>query len=67
MIAMYTCNCTSGQPVGWCVSDLETSEVITTFLGALKKQSPGTAVSVIMTDDGDLLKTYCTSKHTLSL
>lgn len=44
--------------MGWCISDLETSEVISSFLGALKKQSPCTDVSVIMTDDGNLLIYY---------
>lgn len=42
-----------GQPVGWCVSDLETSEVIASFLEALKQRSPSTNINVLMTDDGN--------------
>ena len=39
--------------------------MIVSFLGALKEQSPGTTVNVIMTDDGDLQinYTYCILEH----
>ena len=41
-----------GQPVGWCISDRENTEVMQQFLQSLKDRSPGTVVSVLMTDDG---------------
>ena len=41
-----------GQPVGWCISDRETTEIIEVFFDHLKQQSPDTSVKVLMTDDG---------------
>ena len=41
-----------GQPVGWCISDRETTEIITIFLQCMKETSPDTDISVVMTDDG---------------
>ena len=41
-----------GQPVGWCISDTEASEVIEIFLSCIKARSPTTTVRVVMTDDG---------------
>ncbi len=42
-----------GQPVGWCISDRENTEVMQHFLQSLKDRSPSTVVSVLMTDDGE--------------
>lgn len=41
-----------GQPVGWCIADIETTEVIEIFLSRIKRRSPNTDVKVVMTDDG---------------
>ena len=41
-----------GQPVGWCISDRETTDIIEIFLRCMKDQSPDTKISVLMTDDG---------------
>lgn len=41
-----------GQPVAWCISDQETTEVIQLFLSSIQKRSPQAKVSVLMTDDG---------------
>ena len=38
-----------GQPVAWCLSDHESSEIIQAFLSSIK--SPSTCVKVMMTDD----------------
>lgn len=43
-----------GQPVGWCISDRENTEVIHMFFASLKDRSPNTVVGVLMTDDGKL-------------
>lgn len=49
----YTCiSYIIGQPVGWCISDRENTEVMQHFLQSLKDRSPNTVVSVLMTDDG---------------
>ena len=40
-----------GQPVGWCISDRENTEVMQHFLQSLKDRSPSTVVSVLMIDD----------------
>ena len=44
---MYT-----GQPVAWCLSDHESSNVIEVFLRSVQARSPQTNVNVMMTDDG---------------
>ena len=54
---MQNCKC-AGQPVGWCISDSEASEIIEAFLGALQRRSPSTSVNVIMTDDGMYFNVY---------
>ena len=41
-----------GQPVAWCLSDHESSEIIQAFLSSIKAKSPFTCVKVMMTDDG---------------
>ena len=41
-----------GQSIAWCISDQETTEVVELFLQSIKKQSPDSLVSVLMTDDG---------------
>ena len=41
-----------GQPVAWCLSDHESSEIIQAFLSSIKAKSPSTCVKVMMTDDG---------------
>ena len=47
-----------GQPVGWCITDKEDYDVIKLFLDMIKSQSPDSQVSVIMTDDGELIDAY---------
>ena len=42
----------TGQPVAWCLSDHESSEVIEAFLRSVQARSPLTIVNVMMTDDG---------------
>ena len=44
----------SGQPVGWCIADNESSDTIELFLGSIRARSPETSVGVIMTDDGNI-------------
>lgn len=46
-----------GQPIGWCISDRETTEVIEIFLQCIRERSPDTKVAVVMTDDGILIST----------
>ena len=41
-----------GQPVAWCLSDREDTQVMEVFLGAVHMQSPEAGVCVVMTDDG---------------
>ena len=41
-----------GQPIAWCISDQETSDVVEYFLQSLKNRSAHATVSVLMTDDG---------------
>ena len=42
-----------GEPIAWCISDQKKkSEVVELFLQSIKKQSPDSLVSVLMTDDG---------------
>ena len=43
---------TSDQPVAWCISDKENTDVIEVFLRSVKDRSPETVINVIMTDDG---------------
>ena len=43
-----------GQPIGWCISDRETTEVVELFLQCIKEKSPQTQISVVMTDDGNI-------------
>ena len=49
---MYSSTLHAGQPVGWCISDRENTEVLQVFLQSLKDRAPGTVVNVLMTDDG---------------
>lgn len=44
--------CVTGQPVAWCISDQENTEVIELFLRSIQQRSPEAKVSVLMTDDG---------------
>ena len=44
--------CCIGQPVAWCLSDHESSDVIEAFLRSVQARSPLTSVNVMMTDDG---------------
>ena len=46
---------TVGQPVGWCITVKEDDDVIKLFLEKIKSRSPESQVSVIMTDDGELI------------
>ena len=46
----------SGQPVAWCISDKENTDVIEVFLRSVKDRSPETVINVIMTDDGMILQ-----------
>ena len=50
---MTTHNLLAGQPVAWCISDQETTEVIELFLSTVQRKSPDAQVSVVMTDDGE--------------
>ena len=47
----YTC-IHAGQPVAWCVTDYETTEVLEMFLEKVNERNPGSKVSVLMSDDG---------------
>ena len=47
-----------GQPVGWCISDRETTEVIEMFFECLKNRSPNTSITSLMTDDGKLINAH---------
>ena len=38
--------------MAWCISNQETTEVVTLLFKAIKKQSPDTQIRVLMTDDG---------------
>ena len=49
-----------GQPVAWCLSDHESSEIIQAFLSSIKAKSPSTCVKVMMTDDGTARKCLMT-------
>ena len=42
----------AGQPIAWCISDQEATEVIELFLQCINDRSPHSKVSVLMTDDG---------------
>lgn len=44
-----------GQPVGWCISDSETSVIIKIFLEHMKARSPNTIIRTLMTDDGNFI------------
>ena len=46
-------NIYTGQPVAWCLSDHESSDVIEAFISSIKARSPHTIVNVMMTDDGN--------------
>ena len=48
----------TGQPVAWCLSDRESSDVIEAFLNSIKARSPLTTVNVMMTDDGTVNVSY---------
>ena len=56
-----------GQPVAWCITNYETTEVMTMFLESLKRRSPSSMVRVLMTDDGKhcnyLLSIYMLSSY----
>ena len=52
-----------GQPIGWCISDRETTDVIEIFLQCIKDASPDTAISVIMTDDGNCCSCILATCH----
>ena len=42
----------TGQPIGWCISDNTSGQVVSAFLKSIHKCSPRTHVNVLMTDDG---------------
>ena len=42
----------SGQPIAWCITNYETTQVVELFLNQIKSRSPTTTVTVLMTDDG---------------
>ena len=42
-----------GQPVGWCISNQETTDVIEIFLRRIHMRSPEITITVVMTDDGE--------------
>ncbi len=42
----------TGQPVAWCISDQESTEVVEAFLKSIQQRSSDVLVSVVMTDDG---------------
>ena len=44
----------TGEPIAWCISDRETTEVIEVFFKCIQERSPGVKVNVLMTDDGML-------------
>lgn len=45
----------TGEPVAWCVSNYETTQVIELFLMKIKLRCPGTRINVLMSDDGTCL------------
>ena len=47
---------TVGQPVGWCIANCETVDVIEAFLGGIKARSPMIPVKVVIIDDGEYRK-----------
>ena len=47
----------TGQPVAWCITNYETTEVLELFLGKLKERTPGSRISVLMSDDGNYINT----------
>ena len=51
---LFVSLCTGQPPVGWCIADNESNEVIELLLRSKKTRSPETFVGVIMTDDGRL-------------
>ena len=44
----------AGQPIAWCISDQETTEVVQIFFQCIKDRSPHSNVTVLMTDDGKM-------------
>ena len=44
----------TGEPIAWCISDRETTEVIEVLFRCMKERSPGVEVNILMTDDGAL-------------
>ena len=42
----------SGQPIAWCITNYETTQVVEVFLNQIKSRSPTATVTVLMTDDG---------------
>ena len=48
--------------MAWCISNQETTEVVTLLFQAIKKQSPDTQIRVLMTDDGRQNDKICNYK-----
>ena len=44
-----------GQPVAWCITNYETTDVLELFLSHIKARSPAAMVSVLMSDDGNFM------------
>ena len=42
----------TGQPVAWCITNYETTDVLELFFSHVKQRSPESVVSVLMSDDG---------------
>ena len=49
---------TTGYSVARCMSNQETTEVVTLLFQAMKQQSNDTQIRVLMTDDGKLKQSY---------
>lgn len=45
----------TGQPIGWCISDSSSGEIVSAFVMSIHECSPKTQVNVLMTDDGKSL------------
>ena len=44
--------------MAWCISNQETTEVVTLLFESIKQRSPDTPIRVLMTDDGKQLRKY---------
>ena len=43
----------TGQPVAWCITNQENTEVLQLFLEKIIERTPGLTITVLMSDDGN--------------